>query len=286
MVLESRQIYAGENPPNDQRYASTEKKSVLAEPKQMAELSHQNGVVEDDQFQQDLQTTELYELDELVMQPEMTCQKSSTVTNYETIKTPSGVKGRRERDFTNESKEISNTEKFQPKPNNKVKQTNCLKEQKQGGTGEENGSTPITMTRAQLYAALSETPEQDGRRANPNKGKFFFGSTLRLYGGSRWSELRKKVQDELAEETVANCQEFELEEDISHKPKRVKCDEPSMLEYDTTTIAGEEPSMFITLVEKQSPHQHISRTKRYEGNWKASGPAFIAVTNALFTLDC
>jgi hypothetical protein len=286
MVLESRQIHAGENPPNDQGHASKQKKAALTEPKQMAELSHQNGVVEDDQFQQDLQSTELYEPDELVMQPEMKCQKPSTVTNYKTIKALSDVEGRRERDFINESKEISNTEEFQQKPNNKVKQTHCPKEQKQGGTCEGNGSKPLTMTRAQLYAALSETPEQDGRRANPNKGKFFFGSTLRLYGGSRWSELRKKAHDELAEKTVATCQEFELEEDISHKPKRAKCDEPSILGYDTTTIADEEPSMFTTLLENQSPHQQISGTKGYEGNWKASGPAFIVVTNALFTLDC
>lgn len=286
MVLESRQIYAGENAPIDQVQASKEKKSVLTEPKQMAELSDQNGVAEDDQFQQDLQTTEFYEPDELVMQPETKRQISSARTNYETIKTPSGVKGRRERDSTNESKENSNIEEFQTKPNNKVKQTNCQKEVNQGGTAEENSSKPIAMTRAQLYAALSETPEQDVRRTNPKKGKFFFGSTLRLYGGSRWSELRKKAHDELDEETVATCREFEFEEDISHKPKRAKCNEPPMNDCDTTTIAEEEPSTFITLVEKQYPHQQISGTKGYEGNWKASGPAFIVVTNALFTLDC
>lgn len=274
MVLESRQACAGENASNYNE-TSKETRPELAAPKQMTEESHQYGLVDVDQFQQASHMTEMYETDELVVRPE---------TKNEAIKTTSSDKERRKRNFANKSKEVSPIEEFMPKPRHKVNKQDCVDEQKKSSDGEEHGPKSLMMSRAQLYAALADKPEQDGRRINPNKGKFFFGSTLRLYGGSRWSELRKKVQDEQVKETVSTCQEFELEENCEHEFKRVRfgC-EPQILEEDTKKIDEEELGKFITVVEKnKSQHEHISDIKRYQGNWKASGPAFIIITNALF----
>ena len=283
MVLESRQTYTGENASNNPEQASTE--TVLAAPKQIAELSQQKEVAEVNQFQQDYQTTEFDEADEQVMQPETKIQKLFTMTNDETIKTASSVKRKRKVIFTNDNKEVSDIDELVLKPHNKANKQNSVHEQKQTGDVEERCPKPLMMSRAQLYAALSDKPESDGPRINPNKGKFFFGSTLRLYGGCRWSELRQKAKGEDAEEMVDTCQEFKLEEDKEPKSKRAKYYEPPIMADDTTILAEEALCEFITEVEKKAPHQQISAIKRYDGNWKASGPAFIVITNALFMVD-
>ena len=266
MVLESRQPYTGENASNNPEQASTE--TVLAAPKQITELSQQKEVAEVNQFQQDYQTTEFYEADEQV-----------------TIKTASSVKRKRKVIFTSDNKEVSDIDELVLKPHNKANKQNSVHEQKHTGDVEERCPKPLMMSRAQLYAALSDKPESDGPRINPNKGKFFFGSTLRLYGGCRWSELRQKAKGEDAEEMVDTCQEFKLEEDKEPKSKRAKYYEPPIMADDTTILAEEALCEFITEVEKKAPHQQISAIKRYEGNWKASGPAFIVITNALFMVD-
>jgi hypothetical protein len=185
------------------------------------------------------------------------------------------------------------------------------------------------MSRAQLYAALSDEPKPDGSRSNPLKGKFFFGSTLRLYGGSRWSELRRKSQDETVAGRVAISDDFEFDEEIEMKSKRAKtCDparidddkaklqdetvvrevatsdefefheesdikfnraksyEPAIIDKDKTKLATKALGKFVDLLRKKPPYQHVELIKGYQGNWKASQPAFIVITNPLFTGHC
>jgi hypothetical protein len=283
MVLESRQTYTGENASNYSEQTSTE--TVLAAPKQMAELSRQKEMAEVNCFQQDYQMTEFYEADEQVIQPDTKIQKLSTMTNDETIKTASSVKRKRKVIFTNDNKEVSDFDELGLKPHNKANKQDSVHEQKQTGDAEERCPKPLMMSRAQLYAALSDKPEPDEPRINPNKGKFFFGSTLRLYGGCRWSELRQKAKSEDFEGMVDTRQEFKLAGDNEPKSKWAKYYEPPNMDDDTTILAYEEPCKFITGVEKQAQHQNISAIKRYDGNWKASGPAFIVITNALFMVD-
>jgi hypothetical protein len=281
MVLESRQTHTGENVSNYREHASNEPFSVLEASKLKTEWPHQN-TTDIDRFQKDVEPTESYGEDEMDMQPKTKSQTLPAKTNSEAIKTTSGVKERRKKDFTKESKQISNIDEFPPRKHQKMAEQDCAAEQRQMGDGQK----PLMMSRAQLYAALSNEPEQVGRRMNPNKGKFFFGSTIRLYGGSRWSELRQKAQGEHANETVTTCQEFELDDDIEQESKKVKNHEPPIADDDTSAPAEERIGSFITMVENLTPCQQSSVMKGYQGNWKATVPAFIVITNALFTVDC
>jgi hypothetical protein len=286
MVLESRQACAEGAASKHQERASHETIPELADPMQMTEQLHLNAVADDSQFQQDPSTCETCEKDEQVTQPETKSQKTCKLAINEAIKPTFGVKKRRKVEFAKESKEFSNTDTSMPKLDRKVKDQDCVYEKRQTGDGDVRAAKPPMMSRAQLYTALCDKPEEEGRRINPNKGKFFFGSTLRLYGGSRWSELRKKAQGEQTEELVSTSQEFKLETNTVHESKRVRfVYELPDADDGSTTLAEEQLGKFTAELKKQALHPEISVNKRYEGNWKASGPAFIVITNELFTVN-
>lgn len=230
-------------------------------------MTTQNVELDFDQFRQDFDQTVLNE--ELATKP---------ATNMKIIKKTDNFRGR----YTDQDKEKSKPDKFVNADHKGVdKQSSAEKVQ---GT-----KTPI-MTRAQLYAALSDKPQSLESRSNPLKGKFFFGSTLRLYGGSRWSELRKRAQNENIEEMDAKgideFDEFDSEAKIEKESKRARKQETSTCSQHDATVFDDDSADFIQTVDNQTLCNQMIEVKGYQGNWKASEPAFIVITNSLFTNCC
>jgi hypothetical protein len=268
IVLESRQPFSGNNSSHHQQTASTnDSKKIISEvasPKYETEVTNQNVEVDFDQFREDFDQTVLDE--ELPMNP---------VTNVERIKKTNNFRGR----YTNEDKEMSKPDKFIDEDHKAA--------ERQGSAEKVQGMKTPIMTRAELYAALSDKPQSLESRSHPIKGKFFFGSTLRLYGGSRWSELRKRAQTENIEEKAANgIEEFDSKENLEKESKRARKQKLSTCGQHDATVFDDESADFVQTVENQTPCNQISEVTGYQGNWKASEPAFIVITNSLFTNYC
>lgn len=266
MVLESRQTIAGQNALQQQQIASQEiisgTKCSEAElgvspppagPKHGIIISPKIASDQAEEFQHFDQTYSNAE-DEPEMQPVTQCQLLSIMTN------------------------AVDTKNFM-KPNPKKQDQEHILGQRQVITDVAQGTKPPMMTRAEIYAVLSENPESHQKRMNPLKGKFFFGSSLRLYGGSRWSKLRKRAQNQSVEDTNAVAsKQFDLEEDDNEKEyKRSRLQEPTFCEENNETMADGEFNA------SQRLHSEISAVQGYQGNWKATQPAFIVITNSLFT---
>jgi len=267
MVLEQRQAGAGLNPTHPQQVTSEE--TILASipsPMHGTEMPQQHAEVDTDSFQQDFDETDLNE------------QANQTATQP-AIKKTDKTQGRHKPDFRNKGDEVAvQQSNVLRKPSPKIQDQ---EEQKQTNNGEACRTKPAMMTRAQLYAALPDKTGSDPR-INPNKDKFFFGSALRIYGGTRWSELRKRAQNEIVAVTASN--EFELEEDNERESKRKRPCEASIFDEKHNTLAEEDFDNSIAM-ENQTFDCQLSEINVYQGNWKASAPAFIVITNSLFTLD-
>jgi hypothetical protein len=238
--------------------------SEAASPKCETHMTTHDVEVDFDQFRPDFDQTVLNE--ELDTKP---------ATNVKILKKTDNFRGR----YTDQDKEIYKPDKFVNADHKRAnKQSSAEKVQ---GT-----NTPI-MTRAELYAALSDKPQSLESRSNPLKGKFFFGSTLRLYGGSRWSELRKRAQsDNIEEMATKGIDEFDSEEKIEKESKRARKQEALTCSQHDATAFDDDSADFIQTVDNQSQCNQMSEIKGYQGNWKASEPAFIVITNSLFTNCC
>ena len=259
MVLESRQTIAGQNSLQQQQIASQEIISGTKSPKHGIIISHKIASDQAEEFQHFDQTYSNAE-DEPEMQPVTQCQLLSNMTN------------------------AVDTKNFM-KPNPKKQDQEHTLGQRQAITEDDQGTKPPMMTRAEIYAVLSENLESHEKRMNPLKGKFFFGSSLRLYGGSRWSKLRKRAQNQSVEDTYAVAgKQFDLEEEDNQKEyKRSRVQEPNFCEENTEEMADGEFNDTISADDTQRLHSEISAVQGYQGNWKATQPAFIVITNSLFT---
>jgi hypothetical protein len=237
--------------------------SEAASPKCETHMTTHDAEVDFDQFRPDFDQTVLNE--ELDTKP---------ATNVKILKKTDNFRGR----YTDQDKEIYKPEFVNADHKRANKQSSAENVQ---GT-----NTPI-MTRAELYAALSDKPQSLESRSNPLKGKFFFGSTLRLYGGSRWSELRKRAQsDNIEEMATKGIDEFDSEEKIEKESKRARKQEALICSQHDATVFDDDSADFIQTVDNQSQCNQMSEIKGYQGNWKASEPAFIVITNSLFTNCC
>jgi hypothetical protein len=285
MVLEQRQTGAGLNPWQAQQNTSEEALvSSISKPMHRTETSLQNEEVDNDPFQQDIDETDANEqADQTAMQPETRCRIFATLTNDVAIKMTDKIHERRHKtDSRNKGQENSVKQSNASKnPSPTIQDQEDASRQRQMGTGEACSKKPPMMTRAQIYAEL---PGSQISRINPNKGKFFFGSDVRIYGGTRWSELRKRAQNAFVEEIeVTASNDFELEQDNEREPKRARSCRASTLEEGHNTQAENDFETSVTMDENKT--YQLSEVSVYKGNWKASEPAFIVITNALFTLD-
>lgn len=276
MVLESRQTESGRTSWCQHPTAANGIISATMSPEQGIEISNRIAAVHAEQLEHHYDQTDLSAEDEKAVQSVTQCQLSFNESNNQAINKLENIQGRRTTDFKNKGNEICKVDTKIMKPNPKQRHQEHVLHHQQSTTTDNQGTRLPMMTRAEIYAALSENTGSHGSRINPVKGKFFFGSSLRLYGGSRWSELRKRAQNEIVENTDAMAsEEFEFEEADAKESKRARTQE--------TTFEENNKEFDDLIAEEETLRDQIIEVKGYQGNWKASQPAFIVITNSLFT---